>query len=156
MKIREGRLSDVEEMVRLSEAFRESLAAYSPTFWRKAEDSFERQAAFFRALIPLEDTFVLVAEDKSEMVGFIIGRLQEAPPVYAPGGPVCLIDDFCVASDAEWSTVGSPLLAEVEQWARRQGAVLSVVICPERGDAKRGFLAEERFEPTSGWHVRDL
>ena len=130
MNIREAALSDVEPMVRLSETFRTSLASYSPTFWRKAGGSFESQVAFFRILLPLEDTFAIVAEHDSELRGFIIGRLQGAPPVYAPERPVCLVDDFCMASDAEWSSVGSQLLEAVEQKARSRGAVLSVVICP--------------------------
>ena len=156
MKIRDADLSDVESMVRLSETFRKSLTNYSPVFWRKAESSFESQSGFFRSLLPLEDTVVLIAERDSELAGFIIGRLQKAPPVYAPGGPVCLIDDFCMASEAEWSTVASELLKAVEQWARSRGAVLSVVICPNRGVAKRRFLDERGFDVTSSWHIRGL
>ena len=156
MKIREAGPADIESMVRLSESFRVSLSGYSPMFWRKAENSFETQVAFFRALLPLEATLALVAERNSELAGFIIGRLQEAPPVYAPGGPVCLLDDFCVAAEADWATVAPNLLEAVEHAARTRGAVLSVVICPHLGLAKRQFLQERGFEIASEWHVRAL
>ena len=143
-------------MVRLSEIFRKSLSTFSPILWRMAEGSFESQAAFFRRLLSFEDTIAIVAERDSELEGFVIGRLQEAPPVYDPGGPVLLIDDFCVASEAEWPTVAPQLLEAVEQRARSQGAVLSVVICPRRGAAKRRFLDEQGFDVTSEWHIRAL
>lgn len=154
MRIRAAEIADVESMVRLSERFRIALSAHSPTFWRKADDSFDKQVAWFRVLLPLQDIIALVAESDSEIRGFVIGRLENAPPIYAPGGPVCLIDDFCVASDAEWASVGSELLGAVEGDARRRGAVLSVVICPRRGAAKRNFLREKGFEITTEWHIR--
>ena len=94
--------------------------------------------------------------DRLRAQGIRIGRLQEAPPVFAPGGPVCLIDDFCVASDSEWASVGSELLEAIEAKARGRGAILSVVICPHRGAVKRSFLRERHFEITAEWHVRDL
>ena len=156
MKIRDAESSDVESMVRLSETFRKSLSTYSPIFWRMAEDSFKNQTSFFSSLLSLEGTIVIVAERDSELAGFIIGRLQEAPPVYDPGGPVFLIDDFCIDADAEWRTVAPQLLEAVEQRARALGAVLSVVICPRRGAAKRRFLDDLGFEATSAWHIRGL
>lgn len=156
MEIREAALSDVESMVRLSESFRTLLSTYSPTFWRKAHDAFQRQVTWFEVLVPLDDTIALVAEESSGLRGFAIGRLQEAPPVYAPGGPVCLIDDFCVAVESEWRSVGSELLEAVQEQARSRGAVLSIVVCPHLGKAKREFLLERGYEVTTEWHVRGL
>lgn len=156
MDIEAATLDDVEPMVRLSEAFRSTLTRYSPVFWRKAEDSFERQSAWFRALLPLHDTIALVARSGSELRGFAIGRLQNAPPVYAPGGPVLLIDDFCVASDADWESVGGALLDRLEVRARERGAVLSAVMCAHLYGEKRAFLSGRRFAVTGEWHVRNL
>ncbi len=87
---------------------------------------------------------------------FIIGRMTPAPPVYAPGGPVCLVDDFCVSADVDWPQAGRALLDASEALAREQGAVLSVVVCPHLGGAKREFLASLGFAPTSEWHVRPV
>lgn len=156
MRVRAAETRDVEPMVRLSEAFRTSLVAHSPTLWRKADDSSDKQLAWFRILLPLDDTLAFVADSGTELRGFAIGRLQAAPPVYAPGGPVCLIDDFCVASDAEWRSVGSELLDAVEQVARSRGAVLSIAICPHLAAAKRSLLGDLGFGVAAEWHVRDL
>ena len=143
-------------MVRLSETFRERLASYSPIFWCKAKDSFERQVAWFNVLLGLDDTIALVDDEAGVVQGFAIGRLTPAPPVYAPGGPVCLIDDFCVADDAAWSTIGAGLLREIETHAKQRGAVLSVVICAHLDAKKRELLARLQFAVTSEWHVRGL
>ncbi len=155
LTVREAELSDVEGMVQLSEAFRSTLPGYSPVFWRKAEDSAEKQAAFFRALHTMDEWLLLVAERGGSLEGFVIARLMSAPPVYAPGGPVCLIDDFCVV-DESWSSVGAPLLEAAEKRTKERGAVLSVVVCPHLGRRKRDFLLGNGFEVTSEWLVRPL
>lgn len=156
MKIRVAELEDIAAMVRLSEAFRATLSGYSPTFWRPAADAATKQAAWFEMLLPLADHLVFVADTDGELRGFIIGRLQEAPPVYAPGGSICLVDDFCVAADAEWASVGNGLLDAVESAARSRGAMLSVVICPRLASAKRGMLGERGCDVATEWHVRSL
>lgn len=153
---RSAEIADVEHMVDMSEASRSSLVPLSPRFWRKAADSREKQDAWFRILLPLDDTIAVVAEMGSRLRAFAIGRLQEAPPVYAPGGPVCLIDDFCVASDAEWHPIGTRILNQIERRAHERGAVLSIVICPHLGGAKRRLLQERGFRVTAEWHVREL
>lgn len=156
MNLRKAEPADVEAMVQLSESFRAHLATLSPVFWRKASDSAGRQAVFFQALLSLDDTIAVVAEDASAIAGFAIGRLTPAPPVYDPRGPVCLIDDFCLADSTSWDSVGRALLEAIEAEARERGAVLSVVVCPHLGGAKRELLAALRFAPTAEWHVRGL
>jgi GNAT superfamily N-acetyltransferase len=156
VKIRAAEPSDVEAMVRLSESFRESLSSYSPVFWRMADDSLEKHAAWFRILLASPNAIVLVADASSDLSGFVIANLVQAPPVYAPGGPVCQIDDYCIAADADWSGVGAKLLESVEVTAHERGAVLSIVICPHLAGDKRDFLWERGFEVTSEWHVREL
>ena len=71
MEIRRAELSDVDAMVQLSERFRARLAEYSPIFWRRAADSAEKQARFFRALLPLPETLAFVAVAGGNVVAFI-------------------------------------------------------------------------------------
>ena len=156
MGVRDAVVADIEPMVRLSEEFRSRLATYSPTFWRKAEGSFEKHTAWLSMLLPLDDTIAMVYDHRNLLRGFAIARLTAAPPIFAPGGPVCLVDDFCVAQEADWPTVGLALLAAVEARAQSRGAPLSVVICAHLDARKREFLAARGFAPTSEWHVRTL
>ena len=157
MSVRAAADADVEAMVALSEQFRARLQTLSPVFWRKAADSAEKHAVWFRILLTADGTFALVHDGADAIDGFIIGRMTPAPPVYAPGGPICLVDDFCVSEDdGDWTHTGRALLEATEGLARERGAVLSVVVCPHLGGAKREFLASLGFAPTSEWHVRAL
>jgi hypothetical protein len=90
------------------------------------------------------------------LAGFLIATLQPAPPVYAPGGLTCVIDDFCVAEARYWPKAGAALLQEAMRCARERGAAQVVVACPHRDQAKLTLLAGEGLSVASEWHVRPL
>ena len=111
---------------------------------------------FFPRLLASADVIALVAEEGEALCGFLISAITIAPPVYNPGGPVCIIDDFAVAQPQDWATVGAALLAAAEHEAKARGAVLSVVVCPQRDAAKRGMLKKAGAAVASEWHVKSL
>jgi len=138
------------------EAKRVEAEGYSPVFWRKAPDSSSKHEAFLLSLLGSPDIIALVAEGDAGVVGFAIGAMAMPPPVYAPGGPVCIVADYAVKESAGWSTVGSELLESVAQAAKARGAVLLVVVCPRRDNAKRDLLEKSGCSVASEWHVRVL
>jgi GNAT superfamily N-acetyltransferase len=156
MNIRKATAADIPHMVAIAEVKRVEYEGYSPVFWRKAPDSSPKQELFFQRLLAAADVIALVAETDTSLVGFIIGAVTTAPPVYNPGGPVCIVDDFTVANSTEWGLVGAALLAAVEQEAKAQGAVLSVVVCAQRDQAKRDLLREAGLTVASEWHVKPI
>jgi GNAT superfamily N-acetyltransferase len=109
-----------------------------------------------QSLVIGTDVITLVAQTGNGLAGFIIGALTTAPPVYNLGGPVCIVDDFAVAPPEEWQVVGSALLAAMAQEAQTRGAVLIVVVCAQRDQAKRALLQETGCAMASEWHVRTL
>ncbi len=156
MPIREATPDDSAALVGLSEQFRRRLATFSPVFWRMAPDAQQKQALWFRFLLTQPDTFSFVHEGDgaAALDGFVIARMTAAPAVYAPGAPICLIDDFCVAPAEAWPSVGGALLdAAVAEGARR-GAPLTSIVAAHLDAAKRAFLAARGFAVTSEWHVR--
>ena len=98
----------------------------------------------------------LVAQAGDSLVGFVIGALTTPPPVYHPGGPVCIVDDFAVAAPEDWRAAGAALLTAIAQEAQARGAVLIVVVCAQRDQAKRALLQEAGCAVASEWHVRSL
>jgi len=140
MQIRRAREGDIPHMVALAEAKRVEYAGYSPVFWRKAPDSCPRQERYLQSLLRDTDIIALVAQVGDRLAGFILGALATAPPVYNPERPVCIVDDFAVATPEEWQTVGPALLTAVAQEAQARGAVLVVVVCAQRDHAKRALL----------------
>jgi predicted N-acetyltransferase YhbS len=156
MLIRLATLADVPSMIVLADAKRDEYALYAPTFWRKAPDGADKQAPYFAALLERGEVIALVHEDDSTITGFVIASITTAPPVYDPGGPVCLIDDFTVAVPQDWPTVGSALLRAARSRAQEQGASLAIVVCGHLDEPKRAMLRACGFAVASEWYVNPL
>jgi GNAT superfamily N-acetyltransferase len=156
MPLRRAESRDVSEMAELAEKRRLHYQRYQPTFWRKAQDSQEQHTPFLESLLKREDVLILVHESTEKIEGFVIADFVAAPPVYDPGGSTCRVDDFCVAQEHLWETVGLALLNEVLRLAKEHGAAQSVVVCAHLDQSKRAMLAQLGYSIASEWYVRDL
>jgi GNAT superfamily N-acetyltransferase len=154
--IRPATKADVPAILDLAEAKREEYQRYQPTFWRKAGDSRAKHGAYLETLVESERVIGRVHETEGVVDGFVFASLLAAPPVYDPGGPVCLVDDFATRDAADWSRFGAALLADAVAEAKRRGAVLAVVIAGHLDEPKRAMLAEAGYSIASEWHVRGL
>jgi hypothetical protein len=154
--IRRARQEDVSAMAALSERKREQYEGFQPRFWRRAADAREKQCAFFAQLIERENVIALVAEQSRGIAGFVIAAVVAAPPVYDPGGLTCLVDDFALAAEEDWPTVGAALLAEATRQAKVRGTVQTVVVCGHRDEPKRQMLFADRYSIASEWFVNEL
>jgi len=153
MKIRDATLNDVPQMVLLSEAKRTMYETYQPVFWRKASDSAERQTTYFESLLLSEKHLSLVCESGQNLSGFLIGAVVEAPAVYDPGGKSCMIDDFCIAENAQWESEGRALLDGCRETASALGAVQFVVVCGKKDELKKKFLSDYDLTVASEWYT---
>lgn len=156
MNIRVGTVDDIGRMVQLSDMKRTRYAECSPVFWRKAQGASEKQTLFFKAQLEKENNIVLVCEESGRVEGFVIASLTTAPPVYDPGGRVCVVDDFAVSAPELWDTIGIALLTEVKIQAKARGAVLSVVVCGHVDEPKRDMLRTSGFSIASEWYVNPI
>lgn len=156
MAIRDAISGDVPRMVELAAFKRAQYQEYSLVFWRPAVGAREAQRAFFDKLVASPDWICLVHEADGFVNGFIIATVVSPPPVYDPGGKVCMIDDFVVCEPSLWPTVGSALREEAERKAAMTGAVLSVTVCGQRDEAKRQALLESGPHVASEWYVRAI
>lgn len=157
--IRPATPSDLSALLDLAERRRREYECHQPTFWRPAPDARAAQALYFSRLIDEGRAVVLVHETAGagtpfEVDGFLIGQVADPPPVYAPGGPALMVDDFAVAAPQLWPTVGQALLEEASRRARGVGAVQTVVVCGQADAPKRDLLASRAFSPASEWWVR--
>lgn len=156
MSIRAATAEDISRMVELSDLKRTKYAQYSPVFWRKAQGASEKQHPFFQAQLERENNIVLVSEASGDIDGFLIASVVGAPPVYDPGGPVCMVDDFAVSSPEKWQTVGQSLLAEATAQAKERGAVLSVIVCGHLDGPKRAMLRAGGASIASEWYTNPI
>ena len=153
---RPATLNDVVDMVALSATKRAAYATVSPVFWRPASDADAKQDAWFRRLLGLDSTIALVVDGATGFDGFVIGLIHPAPPVYAPGGPVLSIDDFCLRDPVSWDSLGAALLQGVREAGRARGAVLAIVVAGVHDSPKLGVLEREGFTPTSMWFTAPI
>ena len=152
--VRTAATEDLEAILDLAVAGRTRYAEYQPVFWNPAPNAREQQRPHLSALLTNPDVIALVATDPDgDVIGFAVGVLAPAPPVYAPGGLTCLVDDFTLAPAANWATEGGKLLAELRSRATDRKAVQVVVVTAARDDAKRAALAAAGLSPASEWWV---
>lgn len=155
-RVRKATKKDVPQMVALSAKKRREYAKYQPLYWREASDADAKQRPFFEKMLDNEYVIALVHEQDGVMDGFVIGMLSGAPPVYDPGGPTLLVDDFCVAEAAQWESVGSMLLSAILHEGKNRKAVQSVVICGHLDEPKRKMLQTIGYDVLQEWWLRDL
>jgi hypothetical protein len=146
---------DLDTILDLAAARRAIYEGYQPQFWRRAPDARAHQAPFFARLLENDRTLVLVAERAGQVVGFLIAQLVPAPPVYAPGGLTCAVDDFWLAEGEDWLATGGALLDESMRQAKGRGAAQAVVVCAHLDAPKRAMLAARGFAIASEWHVHE-
>ena len=156
MIIRHATSNDIPGMVALSNLKRSQYEIYSPVFWRKAEGGADKQVLFFQAQLDREQNIILISEEADHVNGFVIASVIDAPPVYDPGGKVCMVDDFTVSETLLWATVGAALLAEATAQAKEKGAVLMVVVCGQQDEPKRQMLQGSGASVSSEWYVNPI
>ena len=108
-------------------------------------------------MISQDRTIALVWEKGATIEGFIIANIIPAPPVYEPGGPTCLVDDYWVRGGRAWDTIGRGLLERVSIEAKsRFGAAQILVVCGQKDNAKRTMLQNQDLQIASDWYVKGL
>lgn len=144
---------DVPAVTALAQRKREQYQAYQPQFWRVASDAAEMHRPFIEHMMNDPEWVSLVAVEADAVVGYLFARLVPPPPVYDPGGPSGFIDDFSVAEDVLWPTVGRQLLAKAAEALLAMGAVQVVVVCGHLDAEKRDVLEACGLSTASEWLV---
>lgn len=154
--IREAVPDDIAAMVALSDRDRTRRERVDPEFFRKNPAGIEFQAYFFKNQLQSDRIIAVVDEDAGELRGFVIATIMQAPPVYDTGGLTVLVDDFTVADETEWNTIGLALLEHVKTEGKLRGAVGVVTICARGDDFKHRWLQEIGTRVVSEWHFQRL
>src|SRR5262245_61891495 len=132
--IRAATAGDVQAMAQMIAEKRRQLELFEPVMWRPSDQAGQMTVSFFTHQVVQPNAIARVAEDGGRFAGFVIGGLQEAPPVFAPGGKTVIIDDFAVGDGAGADDVASALLDAVMSEARARGAVQIIAIAAARDE----------------------
>ena len=152
----EATLDDIADIAVLAAERREAYEAAQPQFWRRAADAVEQHLPWLRKQVEDPDVVSLVIRSGEALDGFVFASVVGAPPVYDPGGPTGVVDDFAVADPSLWPSVGRDLLAEVRQRLLTQGVAQVVVVCGHHDHAKRAALLAAGLTVASEWLVGPL
>lgn len=117
--VRRGMLEDEEAVLGLWQEMMDYHARLDPRF-QPASDGKEHFHAVLREWMADETRCVLVAVVDGEVIGYIIGRLAENPPVFAMRR-FGYVTDICVAPQWRRMGVGRKLFAALKEWFRQQG-----------------------------------
>lgn len=154
--IRLAEPADVPAMVALFEENRERYQTYQPVFWRKAADSAQRQTPYLKSLIEGKAQIVLVHASGGKIDGAIVTDPNAFTPFFDLRGRWCSTDDFAVADEAAWETVGAGLLADAVRRSGKKGAETAQVICADGDHAKLRLLRRLGFAQGHAWLVRGV
>ena len=157
MSIRLSQAGDIQSIVEMSYQKRLSYEKAQLQFWKYVGDAAElSQAKWFEELLDHDDHIMLTAESNQKIVGFIIGKSMPAPEVYNPGGLTLMIDDFCVADESEWHSIGSKLIQGIKTIAKTKGVAQILVVCGAHDESKRRFLKRMGLTVASEWYVGSI
>lgn len=157
MTVREATPTDVERMADLADSKRRQYEPFAPVFQRPAANAHQVHLPWLARLVADPDVGTFVHEDDSGGVdGFVIITVAPAPPVYDPGGPTSLIDDFTVAQPDLWPSAGAALLDTARRWAKERGAAQLVAVTGPHDAPKRALLHDAGLYVASEWFTTPL
>ena len=156
MIARDARWSDLHRLLALIEQRRRQLETFNPHFWRPSPRAAARTRLFYRWLLLSGRGTILLAEDGERIVACLIARRVKPPPVYAPGGPTILVDDYCVAAPDLWSSAGTLLLETLITRGRQRGWAQMIVAAPACDQVELDLLRRGGFVHSSSWWTCSL
>jgi hypothetical protein len=149
--------ADVQAIAALAETRRVDYEQAQPQFWRRAVNAVDVHRPWVAEMVRNPDVVSLVALDGDRrLVGYVFGTVVPSPPVYAPGGPTGLIDDFQIADPGEWATIGVELLVAARERLAALGVVQIVVVCGQHDQPKREALGSAGLAIASEWYVQSI
>lgn len=152
MPIRPATNDDLAWIMSLCELGRIQKNSLHPIDYRKPAEYCRERQAEIETLLADPQSICLIREHYSEPVALLMARLASAPPVYAPGGPVCLVEEFEVVRPQDLPVYGLQLLDDCRRIARARGAVLQRVISAAGDIDREVFLLGTGFTVASEWY----
>lgn len=152
MPIRPANEDDLPWIMSLCELGRIQKNTLHPIDYQNPADYCRRRQAELAKLLANPQSICLIRDRYSEPIAFLIAQMLNAPPVYAPGGPVCFVDEFEVVRPQDLAVSGSQLLEECRRIARQRGAVLQRVISTAGDLDREEFLLSAGFTIASTWY----
>ncbi len=117
MRIRKATSKDLDALVRLSDRL---MLDHKKRFsYQLAKDFHAPKVKYFKSLITKRNAVFFVAEEDSQMVGFVLGKEKTDPPVYAQTR-IGYAGDFYVLPAYRNKAIGRKLFAALKDWFKKK------------------------------------
>ena len=93
-----------------------------------------------------ESAYIAVAEEKGSVQGYILGQIEELPPVYTIH-KVGIIRDVCVIQGARHSGLGTQMFQHSMGWFKNRGVGSIQVRIPVENKVAHKFWETQGFTP---------
>lgn len=93
-----------------------------------------------------ESAYIAVAEEKGSVQGYILGQIEELPPVYTVH-KVGIIRDVCVIQGARHSGLGTQMFQHSMGWFKNRGVGSIQVRIPVENQVAHKFWQTQGFTP---------
>lgn len=144
IQIRRATPEDLEAVLDLWQEMMDYHAGLDQRFQQVA-DSRDHFRMTLREWMADDTQRVLVAVDDGEIVGYIIGRIAENPPIFELRF-LGHVSDICVAPEWRRQGIGRKLFAAVLNWFRRQGLPVVQLNVAAANAVSQAFWREMGFQ----------
>lgn len=93
-----------------------------------------------------EEAYIAVAEQKGSIIGYILGQIEQMPPVYSVQR-VGVIRDLCVVQGARHHGAGTQMFQHSVGWFKNRGAGAIWVRIPTENKAAHQFWETQGMTP---------
>jgi len=142
--VRRAGLRDVDDLLPLWEEMMRFHAALDPRLEVGSEGASYMRGVF-REWLRSEDCRVLVAEAEGQIVGYIVGRVADNPPIFRLR-TYGHISDICVSPEWRRQGVGRRLYRALREWFKEEGLSVVQLSAAHRNPTSLAFWRAMGFE----------
>ncbi|KXA88536.1 hypothetical protein AKJ61_04715 [candidate division MSBL1 archaeon SCGC-AAA259B11] len=150
INFRKAEKEDMDELVRLWEEFMEynlkSVENPEKQQWMElTEDAPQKSRSHFKDQIEQDNYIVLLAENNSEIIGYIVATIEERPPIFKEG-KLGIIKELFVKKDYRNEVLGNILAEKAKNWLKEREVNLLKVRVLETNEKADRFWNSLGFE----------
>ena len=141
MRIRTAKAADIRFILKLSDQINRQHHQGAPNVFSSPDKSTNGSEAYWLGLMLEPEGHFLVAEEKDQIVAFLVGKITQNIGVsFIQGHKVARVNTIVVGDDAQGQGLGKKMMRAFNQWSQAKGATeLRLEVMEFNQDAQRFY-----------------